>query len=83
MDRSFTKKINKVNKNKRKKKKKVNKVTVTLNDTLDQIKLTDNFKTLCPTQQKSFQVNMEHCPGLIGHMLTTKQAPTNSRLKRY
>ena len=35
------------------KKKKINKVTVTLNDTLDQIKLIDNFKTLCPTQQKS------------------------------
>ena len=45
-------------------KQKINKETGVLNDTLDQMDLTDIFKTFHPkaTEYTSFQVHMEHSP---------------------
>jgi len=58
-------------------KKKLNKEKIALNDTLQQMDLTDGF---IPKQKNthSFQVHMEHSPEYIKHQ-PTKQTSTNSR----
>ena len=44
-------------------KQKINKETQVLNDTLDDMNITDIFRTFHPNAEYTFQVHMEHSPG--------------------
>ena len=70
--------------------RKINKETQALNDTLDEIDLTDIFRTFHPNAPSfqeqntpSFQVHMEHSPGYTTSWVTNHVSVNLRKLKFY
>ena len=66
-------------------KQKINKETRALNDTLDQMDLTDIFRTFHPkaANTHSFRVHMEHSPEQITYWVTNQASTSTKRLRSY